>query len=259
MSGPISGVTPLFQGTATTANTANTAVNVSGTVAVGNGGTGVTTLATNNVLLGNGTSTLQTVAPGTSGNVLTSNGSTWQSVSALPSGTITMWPTGTPPTGWLLADGSAVSRVTYATLFTVITTTFGIGDGVSTFNLPNYTDRMPIGAGSTYAVAATGGSKDAVVVTHSHTASSSSSSSFTGSPLADHAHTVGGPNSGGGSGISFGNAAEAPISISTSSVSGGTPSGSVSTSTSTTVNSTGSSGTNANLPPYLGIRFIIKT
>ena len=48
-------------------------------LSVGNGGTGASTLAANNVLLGNGTSALQTVAPGTSGNVLTSNGTTWAS------------------------------------------------------------------------------------------------------------------------------------------------------------------------------------
>ena len=50
-----------------------------GTLAVANGGTGSTTLAANNVLLGNGTSALQAVAPSTSGNVLTSNGTTWSS------------------------------------------------------------------------------------------------------------------------------------------------------------------------------------
>jgi hypothetical protein len=52
---------------------------VTGTLPVGNGGTGSTTLTANNVLLGNGTSALQAVAPGTSGNVLTSNGTTWAS------------------------------------------------------------------------------------------------------------------------------------------------------------------------------------
>lgn len=64
-------------------NTTGTAANVTGTVAVGNGGTGATTLTANNVLLGNGTSAVQTVAPGANGNVLTSNGTTWSS-SALP-------------------------------------------------------------------------------------------------------------------------------------------------------------------------------
>lgn len=52
---------------------------VSGTLPVANGGTGAATLAANNVLLGNGTSALQAVAPGTNGNVLTSNGTTWTS------------------------------------------------------------------------------------------------------------------------------------------------------------------------------------
>lgn len=55
-----------------------------GTLSVGNGGTGATSLTANNVLLGNGTSAIQVVAPGTSGNVLTSNGTTWQSTT--PSG-----------------------------------------------------------------------------------------------------------------------------------------------------------------------------
>jgi hypothetical protein len=57
---------------------------VTGTLPVANGGTGATSLTANNVLLGNGTSALQVVAPGTSGNVLTSNGTTWAST-AVPS------------------------------------------------------------------------------------------------------------------------------------------------------------------------------
>jgi hypothetical protein len=52
---------------------------VTGTLPVANGGTGAATLAANNVVLGNGTSAVQLVAPGTNGNVLTSNGTTWQS------------------------------------------------------------------------------------------------------------------------------------------------------------------------------------
>jgi len=61
---------------------AATATSVTGTVAVGNGGTGATSLTANNVLLGNGTSAVQVVAPGTSGNVLTSDGTTWASTAA---------------------------------------------------------------------------------------------------------------------------------------------------------------------------------
>jgi hypothetical protein len=55
---------------------------VTGTLPVANGGTGAATLTANNVLLGNGTSAVQTVAPGTSGNVLTSDGTTWTSAAA---------------------------------------------------------------------------------------------------------------------------------------------------------------------------------
>ena len=59
---------------------------VTSTLPIANGGTGAATLTANNVLLGNGTSAVQTVAPGTSGNVLTSNGSTWTSAAVASGG-----------------------------------------------------------------------------------------------------------------------------------------------------------------------------
>ena len=59
---------------------------VTGTLPVANGGTGATALTANNVLLGNGTSAVQVVAPGASGNVLTSNGTTWQSTTPAATG-----------------------------------------------------------------------------------------------------------------------------------------------------------------------------
>jgi microcystin-dependent protein len=52
------------------------------------------------------------------------------------------------PLGWLLCDGSAVSRVTYAALFAVIGVIYGAGDGATTFNLPNLNGRVPVGAGA---------------------------------------------------------------------------------------------------------------
>jgi len=74
----------------------------SGTTAVARGGTGASTLTANNVLLGNGTSAVQFVAPGTSGNVLTSNGSTWTSAAAaaFDSGTLMLFQQTSAPTGW---------------------------------------------------------------------------------------------------------------------------------------------------------------
>jgi hypothetical protein len=61
-------------------------ITIAGTLAVANGGTGATTITANSVVLGNGTSAVQTVAPSTSGNILTSNGTTWQSTAPAASG-----------------------------------------------------------------------------------------------------------------------------------------------------------------------------
>jgi microcystin-dependent protein len=158
---------------------------------------------------------------------------------SVPTGVINMWGTGTAPTGYLLCAGAAVSRSTYAALFAVIGTTFGVGDGSTTFNLPNYTNRMPYGT----TLAATGGSADAVVVSHTHTATSTDSGHTHGlTNLATASDTV----SGGG------------ITIQTRTNSANTTDTGNAVIT-TTVASAGVSGTNANLPPYLGINFIIKT
>ena len=56
-----------------------------------------------------------------------------------PTGTIIVWSTSTPPAGYLICDGAAISRTTYAALFNVIGTTWGAGDGNTTFNVPNFT------------------------------------------------------------------------------------------------------------------------
>ena len=60
-----------------------------------------------------------------------------------PSGAVMMFAATIPPTGWLVCDGSAVSRSTYAALFSAIGTVYGVGDGVTTFNLPNFASRVP--------------------------------------------------------------------------------------------------------------------
>lgn len=60
---------------------------------------------------------------------------TW--LAAVPVGSITMHGASTAPTGWLACEGAAVSRTTYAGLFAAIGTTFGVGDGSTTFNVPD--------------------------------------------------------------------------------------------------------------------------
>jgi hypothetical protein len=66
--------------------TVSLATGVTGTLSPANGGTGAASLTANNVILGNGTSAVQFVAPGSSGNVLTSNGTTWQSTTPAATG-----------------------------------------------------------------------------------------------------------------------------------------------------------------------------
>ena len=62
-------------------------------------------------------------------------------------GEIKMWTTTTVPSGWLQCDGSAVSRTTYADLFSIIGTLYGAGDAATTFNLPDLRGRTPVGIG----------------------------------------------------------------------------------------------------------------
>ena len=89
-------------------------------------------------------------------------------------GSIKMWPVSTPPDNWALCNGQAISRTLYATLFSRIGTTYGAGDGSTTFNLPNFVNRFPMGAGGTYNPGVTGGYADAAVISHTHPVSNQS-------------------------------------------------------------------------------------
>lgn len=66
-------------------------------------------------------------------------------VSAVITGSVQMWAAATAPSGYLFCSGQAVSRTTYSALFAIIGTTFGVGDGSTTFNVPNFSGSMPIG------------------------------------------------------------------------------------------------------------------
>lgn len=89
-------------------------------------------------------------------------------------GEFKMMSVATTPSGWLTCDGSAVSRTTYAALFAVIGTTYGAGDGSTTFNLPDFRDCFPVGASGTKAIASAGGAETVTLSSgnlpsHTHT------------------------------------------------------------------------------------------
>lgn len=114
---------------------------------------------------------------------------------AVPPGAIMHFARSTPPTGWLKANGAAVSRTTYAALFAAIGTTFGAGDGSTTFNLPDlrgefvrgWDDARGVDSGRAF-----GSFQDGQNESHTHTASTNSTGAHThsGSTSSDsHNHT----------------------------------------------------------------------
>ena len=241
-------------------------------------------------------------------------------VDGAPAGTVIMWSgaANSIPTGYLLCDGSAINRLTYTDLFNAIGTVHGSGDGSTTFNIPNLRNKFVVGEGTSYALAATGGSADATLVSHSHTVDSHTHSDGSlqadnhshGSGnltadnhrhahgdlrIGDHSHNYsatlnthtplyvpsGDTDRGGGSSVfSVDNAVLPNISGTTNGagqinvagdtsftqpgVSGSTSDATANISgntggTSPGTDSQGSSATNANLPPYYSLCYIIKT
>jgi hypothetical protein len=183
-----------------------------------------------------GTKTFNSTISGSiNGNANTANFSTTQDVSInnnsiattafvrsiVPAGIILMWSgsVATIPSGWLLCNGSS--------------------------GTPDLRDRFIVGAGSTYAVAATGGTADAIVVSHTHTATSTVTD-----PGHQHgADTFQGLQAPGGNGFP-GGGDRAPVA---------TPTATTGISVATSVSSSGSSGTNQNLPPYYALAYIMKS
>ncbi len=203
-----------------------------------------------------GTPTAPTAATGTSTTQLATTAFATAAISPF-TGAMLMWPTATAPSGFLLCNGQTVSRSTYAALFAILGVVFGSGDGSTTFTLPDYRNKTVLGAGDLYAAAATGGSKDAVVVGHTHTGTTASAGAASGTlngygPLGTFYNSSGvfstsspqidGTQGAGGRGGD--NQANLSIPAHTHTI---------------TTDSTGVSGTGANLPPYLGVYFIIKT
>lgn len=125
-------------------------------------------------------SLLAILGGGTAGQVLTSAGAAaveWDPAAGggttIPAGTLTMYAGAAAPSGWLLCDGSAISRTTYSALFTAIGTSYGTGDGSTTFNLPDMRGRMPVGLGTHADVNALGDNDGSALASrrpkHNHT------------------------------------------------------------------------------------------
>jgi microcystin-dependent protein len=77
----------------------------------------------------------------------------------IPAGTVVLWTAAAAPSGWLLCDGGDINRTTYAALFAKIGTTYGSGDGATTFDLPNTKDVAIIGRGDNNSLGTSSGTQ----------------------------------------------------------------------------------------------------
>ena len=193
------------------ANNAVSSISVASSQLTGTTGTGNAVLAASPTLTGS------PLAP--TASVATSNtqiATTAFVRSIIPTGVILMWSgsIASIPSGWLICDGAN--------------------------GTPDLRNRFIVGAGSTYAVAATGGTADAIVVSHTHTATSTDSG---------HSHNI--TTSISNSSTPTGPAGAGGVVQATSTAS-------ATANITTTVNSTGISGTNQNLPPYYALAYIMK-
>ena len=108
------------------------------------------------------------------------------SVQGVNTGLIIPWSSASIPSGFLECDGQAVSRSTYAALFAVISTTYGSGDGSTTFNVPDLTDRTVVNKSNTKNLAQTGGAN--TVTRTGNIGGSSGSTAITTAQMPSHSH-----------------------------------------------------------------------
>ena len=161
-----------------------------------------------------------------------------------PTGAMLIWTTDTAPTAHVLCDGAAISRTTFAALFAVIATTFGIGDGSTTFNVPDMRGRLPLGQDDMG-----GSSANRVTNTEADSLAGSEGAethALLEAELPSHDHDFFTNASGNNNGV-YGDANGGATD------SGAGAQGTVQTATK------GDGTAHENMPPYLTLNYIIKT
>lgn len=190
---------------------------------------------------------------------------TWATsdASVTPTGVVSFFAGSSAPSGWLLCDGSAVNRTTYSALFGVIGTTYGSGDGVTTFTLPDLRGRVPVGKNSgTFSALGNTGGAESVTLTAAQSGSPDHTHTYSGTSATggDHTHNVVSPTAF--TADTYGRGAHDFDAVTTiATVSSGT-SGSHTHGYSGTTSGTGgaaASSSHTNLQPYLTLNGIIKT
>jgi microcystin-dependent protein len=160
----------------------------------------------------------------------------------VPIAAVSAFASTTVPSGWLACNGAAVSRTTYAALFASIGTTYGAGDGSTTFNLPDlrayfirgWDDSRGIDTGRVF-----GSTQISANLAHNHT--------FTGDLMATHIHSFGVFSQDAGGGVAADGTGNQSATANTTPTSAGTPTGTI-----------GSSGGTESRPINIAMQYCIK-
>ena len=176
------------------------------------------------------------------------DGANLTGIEGVNTGIVVPWGSASIPSGFLECNGQAVSRSTYAALFAVVSTTYGIGDGTTTFNVPDLTDRTVVNKSNTKNLAQTGGAN--TVTPTGNISGSTGSTTLTVNQIASHSH------SGGVNAMSSGACGSGMFPLLSSMNTGSTGGGQ---SHDHTLSANFSGSANSVLQPYLVLIYIIKT
>ena len=117
------------------------------------------------------------------------SGANLTGIEGIPTGCIIPWSDTSVPTGFLECNGQAVSRSTYATLFAIVATTYGAGNGSTTFNVPDLKDNVALGRSNSAALASTGGAN--TVLGTGNIGGTTANATLSEAQLASHSHSGG--------------------------------------------------------------------
>ena len=175
------------------------------------------------------------------------SGANLTGIEGIPTATIVPWSSASVPTGFLECNGQTVSRSTYSALFAIVGTTYGAGDGSSTFLVPNIQDNVPVGKSGTKALASTGGAN--TVASTGNVGGSTANATLSTAQLASHGHSsaIWGPSLPAQGG---------PITLAGPGTTGNAGSGS---GHSHNMSANFSGDATSVLQPYLTLIYIIKT
>ena len=189
------------------------------------------------------------------------------SVPAIPVGSMQAFAGSSAPTGWLLCNGTTASRTTYSNLFSVIGTTYGVGDGSTTFGLPDMRGRVPMGAGTGNQQNASGSG----VITGGTAMTPRTAGAFGGeethllssAEIPAHSHPVSDPGHNHGAIATAGGGGGATVAgwtVGGASAANATNFAYTGSSTTglTVSNNTGGGGRHAVVPPFVVLNYIIK-